>query len=361
MDDITSLKNTISDLQTTAHNLSLSQKELESSFESVMHTFVDIMEEKDVYTAGHSKRVAEYSRNIAINMSLSDNEIDIVYKAGQLHDIGKIITPESVLLKPNKFNSDEYALMKEHASSGAKILNKLNNYDKISKIVRHHHEHYNGTGYPDGLKGKDIPILSRIMTIADAFDAMTTNRVYKARKSVKAALVELENCVGTHFDPMIIPYALEYFSSIDTIDTTPSIPTDDMSRHRFAYFFKDNLTNAYNGSYLEVFLTNNRQEELYISACLFDLHNFHKYNKKYGWQAGNKILIDVANAIRSECGLDMLFRVHGDKFVVLHRDQISNIDSNIFDFLPEYLNITVEIINDLNNSVENIDDLMSRF
>ena len=361
MDDISSLKDTIRNLKSTTKNLTISKSELENSFESVMHTFVDIMEEKDVYTAGHSKRVAEYSKNIAIKMKLSDQQIDTIYRAGQLHDIGKIITPESVLLKPSRFNLDEYALMMEHASSGANILSKLNNYDNIARVVRHHHEHYDGTGYPDALKGEDIPILSRIMTIADAFDAMTTNRVYKPRMNIKDAISEIEDCAGTHFDPNIIQFAIEYFSSIGSIENTPSIPTDDMSRHRFAYFFKDNLTNTYNGNYLEVFLTNNEQEKLYISACLFDLHNFHKYNKKHGWQSGNKILVDVANVIRSECNSDMLFRVHGDKFVVLYQEHISNTVSNIFDFLPEDLNVTVEIINDLNNSVDNIDDLMARF
>ncbi|WP_331775383.1 HD domain-containing phosphohydrolase [Sulfurospirillum sp. 1612] len=310
------------------------ERELKENFESVMLSFVNILEEKDIYTAGHSRRVAKYSRQIAKNMALSAEDIDIIFRAGNLHDIGKIVTPESILLKPSKFNQGELQLMQEHAHSGFSILNQMASYKFIATIIRHHHERYDGKGYPDGLEGEKIPLLSRIMAVADAFDAMTTNRVYKPRMEIAEAIKELENNSGTQFDPKIIPYAKQYFSTLKTIDFEEVMPTDPKNTHRFAYFFKDLLTNVYNGDYLNVFLHDDIKASKYTKIHIIDLHHLHNYNNKYGWEAGNHVLIDLAHHITEQYKTQMVFRVHGDKFVVLcPRD--NTIESAHFELPPE--------------------------
>lgn len=359
MDDITKLEHSIESLKEKTKALEKSNIQLQESYESVMKTFVTILEEKDVYTAGHSKRVANYSVEIAKRLNINMNEIDILEKAGQLHDIGKIITPESILLKPDRFNSNEYALMQQHAETGSEILGKLHNYEEIARVVRYHHERYDGNGYPDKLKGEDIPLLSRIMTVADSFDAMTTNRVYKPRLDIPEAVKEIKKCSGTHFDPKIVSVASEFFSSISQIDSSPSIPVDEISRHRFAYFFKDNLTHTYNGNYLDTFLINNKNDLHFHSACLFNLHGLHNYNKTHGWNAGNEILIKISNDIVELCKTDMVFRLQGDKFVVLYQDNERANEISIPHYSDDIF-ITVNCIDELILNIPNSDELLQK-
>jgi PAS domain S-box-containing protein/putative nucleotidyltransferase with HDIG domain len=121
------------------------ERKLKENYESIIEIFVNIIEEKDVYTAGHSKRVAKYSQEIAKQMKCTKQELENIFRAGQLHDIGKIVTPESILLKPNKFTKEEYLLMKEHVESGYAILSQISDYNEIAIIMRHHHERYDGT------------------------------------------------------------------------------------------------------------------------------------------------------------------------------------------------------------------------
>lgn len=332
------------------------EQELKDNFESVMQTFVNILEEKDVYTAGHSKRVATYSQEIAKRMNLNPEDCDTIFRAGNLHDIGKIVTPEAILLKPSRFDQDEFSLMKEHSNSGYTILSQMLSYKFMAKIIRHHHERYDGKGYPDGIEKDSIPLLSRIMTVADAFDAMTTNRVYKPRMSIKNAIQELENNSGTQFDPHIIPYAKEYFLTLDKIDLTASIPTDAVSRHRFAYFFKDRLTNIYNGAYLDIFLHENIETKEYKIAYIIDLHHLHIYNKVHGWEQGNVILIQLAKEIVKQSKTPMVFRVQGDKFIILCDDKL-HLSTELFT-LPSELLLSIKRINLEDNHIVAFEDLL---
>lgn len=357
MNDITELENSLLELKEQTQALIKNKEKLTANFASVMRTFVNILEEKDSYTAGHSKRVATYSREIAKEMGCSDEDIDIIYNAGNLHDIGKIITPESILLKPGSFNNDEYALMKEHSNTGYEILSQLDGYEDISKIIRHHHEKYNGSGYPDRLKSKEIPKLSRIMTISDSFDAMTTNRVYKPRMKIKDAIKELEKGAGTHFDPEIIPYAVAYFSTLDSIDANLALPEDSISRHRFAYFFKDSLTNVYNGAYLDVFLIENFDKKLYNKCWIADIHNLHQYNKKYSWEQGDKVLQELASNLIEIYKSTMIFRIHGDKFIVLLRNDMEFSCIETIE-LPENVYVTLKEISLIDKKISSYKDLL---
>lgn len=357
LNDITQTQNSLNSLKIQSKKLKNNRKKIKSNFESILSSFVKILEEKDSYTAGHSKRVAEYSKEIAKKMGCTAKQTESIYHAGYLHDIGKILTPESILLKPGTFNDDEYALMQQHPLSGYTILNNLYGYKKIANIIKHHHEKYDGTGYPEQLRGEEIPLFSRIMIIADSFDAMTTNRVYKPRMSINEAIINIQKDSGTHFDPHILPHAIEYFSSLKSISTDCSIAIDEISRHRFAYFFKDSLTSAYNKNYLDIILVENLSQNKYLECYIMDIHNFHQYNKKYSWENGDILLKNIFNNLSQIFNTKMIFRVHGDKFVIL-LNATNNCDIILPEF-PDQVYATLRIVNLIEEKIDSYKKLLN--
>ena len=158
---------------------------------------------KDEYTNGHSIRVGYYSKLIAENLGLKSDEVDNIYYIALLHDIGKIAIPDNILNKPGKLTDDEFKIMKSHTTRGAKILNGISTIPQIIEGARSHHERYDGTGYPEGLKGENIPLVARIICCADCFDAMASKRVYKEPYSIEKIISEFKRCSGTQFDPKI--------------------------------------------------------------------------------------------------------------------------------------------------------------
>jgi HD-GYP domain-containing protein (c-di-GMP phosphodiesterase class II) len=162
------------------------------------------MAEKDEYTRQHMGRVAELSVAIARQMRLSPETCLVVEVAGRIHDIGKISVPDAVLLKPGKLTAEEFDLMKLHSTSGERIARASKVLAHVALVIRTHHEHYAGAGYPDGRSAEAIPLEARIVAVADAFDAMTSPRVYRAPRGAAAALEEIERCGGTQFDPRCV-------------------------------------------------------------------------------------------------------------------------------------------------------------
>ncbi len=162
---------------------------------------IEALNAKDPYTRGHSERVSIYSLLLSEELKLSSEEIESVHIASYLHDIGKIGISEHILNKPAKLTNEEYELVKNHANVSSQIVSRIPGLSHIVSMVKHHHERHDGSGYPDGLKGKDIPLGARIMAIADAFDAMTSSRPYKMAFKPKDALQEIKKCAGTQFDP----------------------------------------------------------------------------------------------------------------------------------------------------------------
>ncbi|MBQ7247947.1 MAG: HD domain-containing protein [Lachnospiraceae bacterium] len=158
---------------------------------------------KDEYTNGHSIRVGYYSRVIAENMGMSSDEVDNIYYIALLHDIGKIAIPDSILNKPGRLTDSEFAVMKSHTTRGANILKGISTIPHIVEGAKSHHEKYDGSGYPEGLSGDDIPFVARIICCADCFDAMASKRVYKEPYSLDMITGEFTRCAGTQFDPSI--------------------------------------------------------------------------------------------------------------------------------------------------------------
>jgi putative nucleotidyltransferase with HDIG domain len=167
----------------------------------LLHSLTSAVDAKDAYTCGHSERVALLSRHLAKTIKLTDAEVERVYMAGLLHDVGKIGVPEAVLQKPGKLTNEEFDQMKKHPEIGARILADIKQIRDIIPGVLHHHERYDGKGYPAGLAGEDIPVMGRVLCLADCFDAMTSNRTYRKALPLEVALTEIRRCSGTQFDP----------------------------------------------------------------------------------------------------------------------------------------------------------------
>ena len=178
-------------------------EKLEKAYLDSVQTLRYTVEAKDPYTRGHSDRVAEYSVLLGEKLGLSDNDIKTLRVGGLFHDIGKIGIPDSILLKESKLTDDEYSEIKNHPSIGAHILCDAEVFKDIIPIVKHHHERYDGRGYPGQLKGEDIPYFARIAAVADAFDAMTSKRTYRDSLPLDVVRGEIEKNLGTQFDPNV--------------------------------------------------------------------------------------------------------------------------------------------------------------
>lgn len=296
------------------------------NYEKTIYSMVEMIEDRDTYTAGHSKRVAHYSRLIAEQMGYSEDDCTTLYQAGVLHDVGKIATPDAVLLNPKSLNKIEYKLIQEHVNVGYKLIRNVPMFEPLAEIILSHHERYDGKGYPRGLQGNDIAPLARIMIVADAFDAMTTNRIYKARKTVVEALAELEDLSLVQFHPHEVDAALIALKDIVLEDNINQLPTTDIEEERFAYFYKDTLTDVYNKNYLDLLLIKNQFEKTYTHMDAFFLNNFSSYNKEHTWSEGDEILKNLAAAFKEHYKSSLIFRVFGDDFIILHKEKIS-IDS----------------------------------
>ncbi|EHP30379.1 metal dependent phosphohydrolases (HDIG & GGDEF domains) [Sulfurimonas gotlandica GD1] len=330
-------------------------------YEQHIFSLVNIIETRDSYTAGHTQRVAKYSVLIAKEMGFNEEKVDDMYRACMLHDIGKISTPDSILLKPGKLNALEYEIIKEHVVVSYELLSNVDIYKEIAEIVRHHHEHYDGSGYPQGLKGDEIPILSQIMTVADAFDAMTTNRIYKPRKSVKEAIKELNALSSKQFSTQIVNAATIALEDIEIEMSITQRPKSKIERERFAYFYKDQVTGIYNKEYLEFVLAYNHSDEFdmkYASGVY--LHSFNQYNKKYGWAEGDKLLKKFAKILDGSGRNDLVFRIYGDDFVILNKQQIEieSYISNLEEVLIDTgITITYRHFDMREKDIKNIHDL----
>ena len=167
-------------------------------------TLVSLIDLRDRYTGSHSSRVAAYCRKTAVRMGLSDSEVESIVLAASLHDIGKIGVPDHVLLKPGKLDDEEFEWIRKHPEYGWMALRNVEGFEQESLMVLHHHERMDGRGYPGGLSGSQIPLGSRVIAVADSFDALTTDRPYRLARSHAEAVDEIVRCTGPQFDPTVV-------------------------------------------------------------------------------------------------------------------------------------------------------------
>ncbi len=182
-------------------------------FEETALALANAIDAKDAYTHGHSTRVAEYSRKIAELAGKSEQECEEIYYAGLLHDVGKIGVPEAIITKEGRLTDEEFEMIKKHPAFGADILKDISEYPYLSIGARHHHERYDGKGYPDKLVGTDIPDIARIIAVADSYDAMTSKRSYRKTIPQQKVREEFVSCAGTQFDPQYANIMLHLIDS----------------------------------------------------------------------------------------------------------------------------------------------------
>ena len=304
------------------------EKEQEQFYKEFLFGLVNLIEERDSYTGGHSMRVAQYAKAIAKAMDLPLEVCDKVYEAGMLHDIGKTVIPDSILLKPDRFNTLEYHLIQQHVAMAQSILNKLTMFNDLVPIISSHHERIDGSGYPLGLKGHVIPIEAQIISVADCFDAMTTRRIYKNHTMTQEeALLEIENLIGKHFSEHVGFAALSYFRSIQLNQIYDQRPQSLLEYERFSFFFKDQLTKLYNQNFFDYLRLSNEHNYTFCSCLCID--KFYKYNDTYGWKEGDVLLGLVAEYLRTLFTQASLFRTKGDTFLILSNEEI-HFDFNNF-------------------------------
>ena len=183
---------------------SLLYEEVQKAYHEVILALMNTVDAKDTYTRGHSGRTSRYALGIAQEMGLSKRECQKIKTAAELHDIGKIGVGDFIMSKKNPLSTTEYNTIKAHVLTGEGIIKPIRYLHFALPLIRHHHEHYDGTGYPDGLKGEEIPLGARIIGAADAFDAMTTKRPYNKPLSYTEALANCTSEAGKHFDPKVI-------------------------------------------------------------------------------------------------------------------------------------------------------------
>ncbi len=199
------------------------------SFQSYMNmrqTFLDTIKSlsmaidaKDPYTKGHSSRVAYYAVSLARELKWPEDKLELLHYIAIIHDVGKVSVPEHILKKGNPLTGEEHDIMKLHCREGAEIIKEVKYFMKGSGIIRHHHEHWDGTGYPDQIQGEDIPEGARILAVADAFDAMTTDRPYREAMQPEAALRELQKYSGIQFDPSVVDAFARIFTQLQFDNT----------------------------------------------------------------------------------------------------------------------------------------------
>ena len=293
-------------------------------------TIANTIDAKDEYTRGHSRRVAEYAVAIARETGYTRSDAEEIRFIGLLHDIGKIGVPDSVLNKPGKLSDEEYQLMKDHTSIGGEILKDITMIHDLDVGAKYHHERYDGSGYPDGLKGDEIPEIARIICVADAYDAMTSNRIYRRHLEPDRVLYELKNGSGKQFDPKCCEAMLRLIEE----DRLPKINLDDSKEVRQAVKILsrvidkaeataaaeevqlDELTGAFTRSAG----ANLIQEQIgrYGKGSIFvvDIDGFRRLNEKEGFMVGDMYLKAVAEQIHELAGNLFVSRFGADEFLV---------------------------------------------
>jgi GGDEF domain-containing protein len=262
--------------------------------------FIKLLELRDTYTKGHTERGVLYATEIGKALGLTEEELKHLEIGGYIHDIGKVAIPDVILLKPTKLTPKEYEVMKLHVKFGYELVKDLELPRESIEVLLYHQEKYDGSGYPFGKKGEDIPLLARIYTVADSFEAMTARRIYKRSKPWKKALEELEELAGKHFDPNIVPYAIKTLSKLkEEVVSFPEIDTE-IDKIRWSFYYLD-FTGAIKGDLflptLEAFIERGEP----FCFTIFDIQNLFEINRRYGWERGNEVLTKLVESINIQC------------------------------------------------------------
>lgn len=329
-------------IYTASYNANLiKNSSLQKMALQTIETIANTIDAKDSYTQGHSRRVADYSVKIAQYMGFPPEEIERLRYIALLHDVGKIAVPDIVLNKPSRLTNEEFGLLKMHTTAGGDILKDIDAIPDIALGARFHHERYDGKGYPDGLKGEEIPLAARIVCLADAFDAMTSNRIYRKHLSIDVVMEEIRKCRGDQFDPVCVDAFLEYLKQegddldLESVDKATSnnktiyTVLEEGSEEAAAAHDKDaswdELTGAFSRTSGERYL-----KELLLeksgAILLINIVGLKEINKCYGYRRGDHYIKLLAKVLQESRRKPMLTRYCGNEFIAFLPDIVSRDD-----------------------------------
>lgn len=325
--------------------LEIEKKENKKITLQMMQTLSTTIKAKDEYTRGHSKRVAQYATLIAKSLGWTNDEIQNIKSCAYLHDIGKIGIPDQILNKPGKLTQEEFNLIKQHTIIGQDIVKDVTIIPHLDEVTRSHHEHYDGSGYPDGLKGNEIPIQDRIIAIADSYDAMNSRRIYRNALSFEQIKEQIKQKSGTQFDPEIAEIFLKLMDNKSLLNL--ELENTQSHENTIDKFISDVVSTIQdqegtkNYDYLTGLPVRNVGQKMIASSmqktngCLIflDMDNLKKINDVYGHKAGDRALKSLGKLLL-DIPLDKITcRMGGDEFLLflpnVSPEQAENTISNL--------------------------------
>ena len=329
------------ELNQYSDELKIKNDQLTEMTMQTIETIANTIDAKDEYTRGHSRRVSDYSAILAKEIGLDEEEQKKIRFIGLLHDIGKIGVPDTVLNKPGKLTNEEYQLMKEHTTIGGEILKDITLINDLDIGAKYHHERYDGKGYPEGLSGEEIPLTARIIAVADAYDAMTSNRVYRRHLDAERVLAELEKGRGSQFDPAICDALLKMIREkritvISEVEESKEVKQaskiltriiDKAEETAMEDLHYDELTQTLvreNGFRV---IQNEIAKEGKGSVFVMDLDHFRRVNEREGFVTGDKYLSRFASELRGLFPEATICRYGADEFVAYLPKQDSREDA----------------------------------
>ena len=321
---------------------------------------------KDAYTSGHSMRVAQCSSAIARQLGWSEKEIQNIYNVALLHDIGKIGIPDAILNKPGKLSNEEFDIIKKHPVIGNDILKDIHMISGVAEGALYHHERYDGKGYPNGLKGEEIPRCARIIGIADAYDAMATNRIYRPKLSREKVIKEFEKGRGTQFDPALTDMFLEMLhggfdiakerraagKDGDRVNESRKLLSKVLTEYAADMQQRavtDSLTGLYTRSYGEEQIGRLLGEAHPGTLMIIDMDDFKRINDTFGHIRGDNTLKMFASVLKNNMKPeDVVCRLGGDEFAVFFtnltdRQEVAKRAQGILDMLPDQTSASIGI------------------
>ena len=327
----------ILELNALRENLQMRLDEKTRQMENVMlqafTTVANIVDAKDDFTEDHSVHVAQYAALIAKELGWSDKEVHNIYYTGLLHDIGKISVPDRIIRKGDALNEKEWKVMHGHTSIGAEILKDVQMVKMADAVALYHHECYDGTGYPMGLKGDESPLEARIVNLANAYDVMLSNRIFRSRLNEDQIVGELQNGKGGKFDPKLVDVLVKMIREkrLDDNDVLPESLKELQSGEESSELLfkvleantkavkreamKDSLTGLYNREYAEKYMNMHLRQNHRCAYFMIDMDNFKQVNDRYGHIAGDYALKNVAGMLAEMArNVGIACRMGGDEF-----------------------------------------------
>lgn len=268
------------------------------AFQSVK-ALANSIEARDPYTRGHSEKVAEYAAQIASALGFEDEAIVKIKFAGLLHDVGKVGIPDLILLKPGKLSEFEYSIMKNHPQMSALIVSEISPLKSIIPWIKHHHENFDGTGYPDKLKNEQIPLEAQILAVADNYHALSSLRPYRKKLPKGDVLRYIESEFNKKFNPEIKHVSLEVLNQIEESEEVKSSILPYIEKFREAMVYIDFLTGLYWYPYLKTFLGEKIAKKQPFYLVYIDINNLSAINKTFGRMKGDEVIIKVAHTIQT--------------------------------------------------------------